>query len=103
TGCGNGAACGRARNRRPRPRPPRETCARVASGVPDRFERGVAGRCEKIALLPHQLAYGFAEVAAATGTVACGTLETGLKSVHLITRRTGISSPFKFSVPSERE
>ena len=32
-----------------------------------------------------------------------GALGTGMKPVHLITMRTGISKPFRFSVSSERE
>ena len=48
-------------------------------------------------------AYGFAVAAVAGGVDVCGVLGMSLKSVHLITKRTGISIPFKFSVPSERE
>ena len=47
-------------------------------------------------------AYGFA-VAAAGGVGACAALGSGLKSVHLMTMRTGISNPFRFNIPSERE
>ena len=48
-------------------------------------------------------AVGFAGAGVEDGFAAAGALVMGLKSVHLMTIRTGISWPFCVSVPSERE
>jgi len=100
-GRGNGPARWRACDWRARPLSDREASARSPPGVFDRFHRGIAGCSEEIALLMDRasflesaIAYGFGEVAGAAGAGTGGTPGMGLKSVHLITMRTGVCTPF---------
>ena len=81
-----------------------EALARGAAGVSYRFARRIAGPAGPPAQRTGMIPQGFAgagEVAA--GAATGGAAASGLKSVHLMTMRTGICWPFKSTVSSERE
>src|SRR6266849_48775 len=69
-----------------------------AAGVLNWLDRRTAGCFKKVVAPMNGFvggpAYGFEEVAGVAAAAAGGTLGRGLKSAHLITSRTGTSSPF---------